>query len=321
MCAPPTYDDGVEEYEPPFDQPRGRRWTRPRAALAAGAALLLAAVVTGFALRSDEEPVAAPPTIQSTTSTTTTIAELPAGTYEIATVKDSVSTLKVWSTEPEEWAGAKPALVADMGDPAPASQAAAPPREPLPAVGEPIVGRVAVPDGWEFANPGPYDPPQPFTMLVTERRGQWAKVMLPVRPNGTEGWVDVADVELSTTQYRIEVKLAERMLRAYDGNELIAETPVVVGSPFTQTPTGRFYVTDVVPQDSPAYGPVALATNGYSEVLDEFSNGVPVVALHGTNRPEQVGEAISNGCVRIPNEVVQMLADTVPPGTPVDIWP
>jgi lipoprotein-anchoring transpeptidase ErfK/SrfK len=66
---------------------------------------------------------------------------------------------------------------------------------------------------------------------------------------------------------------------------------------------------------------VALATDGYSEMIDEFDNGVPVIALHGTNRPELVGQAVSNGCIRVPNEFIQQLADTVPRGAPVDIWP
>ena len=70
----------------------------------------------------------------------------------------------------------------------------------------------------------------------------------------------------------------------------------VVGAAFTPTPTGTFYVTDIVPQTSPSFGPVALATDGYSEVMDEFDTGVPVVALHGTNAPELIGQARSNGC-------------------------
>jgi lipoprotein-anchoring transpeptidase ErfK/SrfK len=32
-----------------------------------------------------------------------------------------------------------------------------------------------------------------------------------------------------------------------------------------------------------------------------------------------MGGAHSNGCIRIPNEVIEQLADTVPIGTPVDI--
>jgi lipoprotein-anchoring transpeptidase ErfK/SrfK len=191
----------------------------------------------------------------------------------------------------------------------------------LPTPEAPIQGRYAVDGGWEFANPGPFEPQQPFTMLVVEQRGDWVKVELPVRPNGTTGWVAAEDVTLSATPYRIEVRLSERTLRAFKAGEQIAETQVVIGTPFTQTPTGRFYVTDIVPQTSAFYGPVALALNGYSELLDEFDNGVPVVALHGTNRPEQVGQAISNGCIRVPNEVIQQLAETVPRGTPVDVFP
>ena len=55
--------------------------------------------------------------------------------------------------------------------------------------------------------------------------------------------------------------------------------------------------------------------------MDEFSTGVPVVALHGTSRPDQVGHEISIGCIRVPNDVIAMLAETVPQGTPVLITP
>ena len=55
--------------------------------------------------------------------------------------------------------------------------------------------------------------------------------------------------------------------------------------------------------------------------MDEFDTGAPVVALHGTNAPELVGQARSNGCIRVPNELIQQLADTVPAGTPVYIFP
>ena len=92
-------------------------------------------------------------------------------------------------------------------------------------------------------------------MLVRERRGEWAEVLLPVRPNGTTGWVSTADVDLSTTAHRIEINLAERMLRAYDDTTLIVETPVVVGHRVHPTPTGTFFVTDIVPQKSPSFGP------------------------------------------------------------------
>ena len=49
------------------------------------------------------------------------------------------------------------------------------------------------------------------------------------------------------------------------------------------------------------------------------SLGVPVIALHGTSNPASVGQAASNGCVRMPNEVVSLLYDQLPLGTQVEI--
>jgi lipoprotein-anchoring transpeptidase ErfK/SrfK len=43
-------------------------------------------------------------------------------------------------------------------------------------------------------------------------------------------------------------------------------------------------------------------------------------ALHGTNKPETVGRAVSHGCVRLRNEDIALLHSTVPIGTPVYIY-
>lgn len=43
-------------------------------------------------------------------------------------------------------------------------------------------------------------------------------------------------------------------------------------------------------------------------------------ALHGTNRPETVGRAVSHGCVRLRNEDIARLYEMVPVGTPVFIY-
>jgi len=42
--------------------------------------------------------------------------------------------------------------------------------------------------------------------------------------------------------------------------------------------------------------------------------------LHGTNRPETVGRAVSHGCVRLRNEDIARLYEKVPVGTPVYIY-
>lgn len=43
-------------------------------------------------------------------------------------------------------------------------------------------------------------------------------------------------------------------------------------------------------------------------------------ALHGTNKPESIGQAVSHGCVRLRNEDIEKLYDMVPVGTPVYIY-
>lgn len=202
----------------------------------------------------------------------------------------------------------------------PQSQATMPPRDPFPSPELPIQGRYSDPGGWSFSNPTGWG--DAFVMLVIEQRDEWMKVEIPVRPNGTPGWVSANDVEMSSTQYRLDLRLGTRTLTLYDGDTAVLSTPVVIGKNETRTPTGRFYITDKYEQTDPAgaYGPIALPTNAYSEQIDEFDNGVPVIALHGTNRPELVGQDVSNGCVRVPNEQIMKIAGLIPNGTPIDIW-
>jgi hypothetical protein len=43
-------------------------------------------------------------------------------------------------------------------------------------------------------------------------------------------------------------------------------------------------------------------------------------ALHGTNKPESIGQAVSHGCIRLRNEDIDYLYAIVPLGTPVFIY-
>ncbi|MEI7886739.1 MAG: L,D-transpeptidase [Actinomycetes bacterium] len=299
------------------------RVTNFRLAVAAivGAVLILGLVAL---LLDRPDPTDPTSSLDSNGRPTTTVREVPSDASRIATTKPSVAVLKVFANKPSDWDTAKPVLLFKSTITIPqSSQDGVAAREPLPTTAAPIQGRRATAEGWEFDNPGPYTPPQPFTVLVTERRGDWLKVLLPLRPNHTEGYISVRDVDLSTTRKRIEVDLTDNMLRAFDGDKVVAQTRVVAGAANTATPTGLFYVTDIVPQKNPAgpYGPFALATNGYSEKMDKFATGAPVVALHGTNTPDKIGTDVSNGCIRVPNEVITQLAETFPQGTPVYIRP
>lgn len=43
-------------------------------------------------------------------------------------------------------------------------------------------------------------------------------------------------------------------------------------------------------------------------------------ALHGTNNPASIGQAVSHGCIRLRNEDIETLYNSVPVGTPVYIY-
>lgn len=297
------------------DRPPRRLSNGRLAALIAVVVLALGAIVGAVIASGDDTPRITVPSTTASSSTTTAEA-WPATQAHIATAKNP--SILVHSTPPAGWDSMEPAQ--EWDNPVPVqSQATMPPRPALPRPDYPIQGRQSDAVGWSFTNPSGWG--DPFVMLVTERRGDWLKVEIPVRPNGTPGYVAAVDVDLSSTDYHLDLRLGTRTLTLYKGDQVVLTTSVVVGKPETRTPQGRFYITDRVHQDNPAgaYGPVALPTNAYSEQIDEFDNGVPVIALHGTNRPELVGQDVSNGCIRVPNDTIQQISDAIPMGTPIDI--
>ncbi len=164
----------------------------------------------------------------------------------------------------------------------------------------------------------------PLALRIVEGTGadEWVKVALPVRPNGSEAWIRTDGFDISSHKVEAEIEVDTRTVRVFDDGELIAETSAVVGKAATPTPLGVFYVNDLLPRDNPngAFGPWILSLSGFSETLDTFGGGLPVIAIHGTNNPGLIGGAHSNGCIRIPNDVVTFLAENVPLGTPVTIY-
>ena len=87
------------------------------------------------------------------------------------------------------------------------------------------------------------------------------------------------------------------------------------------TPTGSFALSEIVKQRDPAgfFGTYILTLTAHSVNLSEFDGGDGRVALHGTNQPQLLGQAVSHGCVRLANTVATRIARTVPAGAPVDI--
>lgn len=165
-----------------------------------------------------------------------------------------------------------------------------------------------------------------LALLVEEfdSTGNWAKVVLPVRPNGTTGWVQTAFFTKETHNYHITIDVSENLVRVFRGDQELLDGGqlAVSGQETRPTPVVRSYIDEMIPGPSlsPAYGDWVLSIAAFSEALGTFGGGgMPKLALHGTNQPELMGQYVSSGCVRIPNEVISFIAETVPVGTIVDI--
>ena len=153
--------------------------------------------------------------------------------------------------------------------------------------------------------------------------GEWLPVRLPIRPNGSSGWVRKVDVRLSANDYRITIDLHERKLAFSEDGDVEWTTPIGVGTEAMPTPPGRYYVKELLMpgKDDALYGPFALGLSGFTDSpgAADFKGGEGVLAIHGTDDPDSIGKQVSHGCIRVPNDVISYLAATVPMGTPVEI--
>jgi hypothetical protein len=156
--------------------------------------------------------------------------------------------------------------------------------------------------------------------VVRDRRCEsaWYRVQLPIRPNGAVGYVRAADVGLQVVRTRIEVDLSERRIDFFRDGRRILRTTAGIGSDATPTPTGRYYVNQRLLAADPEgpFGPGAIGISAFSPVLTNWAQGGPV-AIHGTNDPSSIGRAVTNGCLRIPNDLLVRMFQLNPEGTPV----
>jgi lipoprotein-anchoring transpeptidase ErfK/SrfK len=149
----------------------------------------------------------------------------------------------------------------------------------------------------------------------------WVKLSLPGRPNESNGWAEADQFQFSHVDQRIQVDLIASSLTFYEKGEPVITSPVAIGSPTNPTPAGEFFVTDIIALTDPSgpWGPYALGLSARSDTITEFNGGDGIIGIHGTNRPDRIGEAVSLGCVRVPNEIIARIAERAQLGIPVSI--
>ncbi len=161
----------------------------------------------------------------------------------------------------------------------------------------------------------------PVVFLVIEDQGAWLKVRVSSRPNNLIAWVQRSEVNLRTVPNRVLVEIGARQVTVFQGEQVLLQETVAVGSDRTPSPLGNFFVDGIVPlsPDTGPYGAGQVSVSGFSDVLQSFGGGVGQIALHGTNQPQLLGQPVSNGCVRMTNDAITRMAQLAPLGTPVDI--
>jgi L,D-transpeptidase catalytic domain len=160
-------------------------------------------------------------------------------------------------------------------------------------------------------------------MSIAAQRGPWLGVVTPELPNGRLAWVHIENRGLDFRRHPLSLHadLSGRWLELRRAGRPVKRITVAIGRAGSETPTGRFAVTDKLSGSSygPYYGCCILALNGEQPKLPAGWQGGDRLAIHGTDSPSTIGAAASAGCLRAGDADLQVLMRRVPLGTPVFI--
>ena len=185
------------------------------------------------------------------------------------------------------------------------------------------------PNGRPFARLRPKTPfggPRTLGIFRVRDKRRWLAIHSPVLGNDRIGWIqnDPAKLDLSRTRMSLRVSLGDTRIDLRRGRETLGSVPIAIGAAGTSTPVGRFQVTDKMPASrfpKGPYGCCIIALSARQPNLPPGWAGGDRIAIHGTTRPETIGQAASNGCLRASDADLRVLMRDVPVGAPVFIRP
>lgn len=158
-------------------------------------------------------------------------------------------------------------------------------------------------------------------LSIAQQRGPWLGVTATERPNGELAWIHMKNrgLDFRRTPYSLHADLSGRWVELRRRGRRVRRMSVAIGRPGSETPTGRFAVTDKLSGYGygPYYGCCILALNGHQPNLPPGWTGGNRLAIHGTNAPGTIGAAASAGCLRAGDADLRVLMRRVPLGTPV----
>jgi lipoprotein-anchoring transpeptidase ErfK/SrfK len=128
----------------------------------------------------------------------------------------------------------------------------------------------------------------------------------------------IADVNLI-------LRLKERKVYVYKGSQIVATYPVAIGKKGRETPTGEWQVMETLVNPGwTNFNTGKMMPPGKNNPLGSrwigfWTDGKDTIGFHGTNQPNSIGKAVSNGCVRMYDKDVQALYPLIKVGTIVRV--
>jgi lipoprotein-anchoring transpeptidase ErfK/SrfK len=170
----------------------------------------------------------------------------------------------------------------------------------------------------------PFGEPRTLGIRAVRDERRWLAVHSPVFANDEIGWIpnDPDALALSRTRISLHVSLSNTEIDLRRAGKLVHEIPIAVGRAGTETPAGRYQVTDKLPASRFPQGPYGcciIPLSARQPNLPEGWAGGDRIAIHGTSQPETIGQAASNGCLRASDPDLEILMRDVPVGAPVFI--
>lgn len=123
------------------------------------------------------------------------------------------------------------------------------------------------------------------------------------------------------------IKLSDRRVYVYRGNQLRASYPIAIGKATWETPTGTFEVIEM--QREPTLQNLSTAKVILQSVdnplgarwIGFWTNRRNLIGFHGTPQEHLVGQTVAHGCLRMRNQDILALYKQVGIGTPVTVEP
>ncbi len=170
----------------------------------------------------------------------------------------------------------------------------------------------------------------PTVLPVLDARGNgWVRVMVATRGalpsqdrsqvNGRTAWINAADTRPSSTTWSIHVDTAAQTITIDDGTGPQVYPVRATGSASTPTPAGMSFIVGPFWDEPGTFTPRVILLSSQSETIDRWDRptGTAVSAIH-TSLLKGSGP-VSNGCVRVSDEVLDVLWHRVPAGTVVTV--